>query len=377
MAELGRVVMPQRAGEERRDADGDMAQDYVRRPTAWQAVIHGPAGVLRKRYVEWLIEHGRTKRALVYSMCGMGDELYEVRSGVARVRPKRCGDRFCPRCSRYAGLKFVRQVTGHLSRGAHGAIYHMVLTQRVRPRETLMGTRERFESKWRRFWRLLDGAAFVAGLRTTHVTWSRHGGWHLHVHIVAEFSGGDAEQLEAVERLLEWWRQQVRGEGSGRVDDMFARLICDAGPKMGEVHQEAAELWPEPSDEVEKALAYVVRDACQGVESWHLDRAGEEIEELFGGVAGAKMHRLLGEWRRSPEDRYGLDESEGVEAAPPPRDSDVIGGELCVGTVDKVVYDALGGVESAREILRWLLVSLSNSGLVAERIREMLTPICR
>lgn len=180
-----------------------------------------------------------------------------------------------------------------------------------------------------------------------------------------------------MQELIEWWEGQVRAEGGGPAAEMFSRLVSDKGPAMGELEAEQAEFWDEPGDPMERALAYVIRDVCQGVESWNLSAAGDEVEELFGGVAGAKMHRLLGEWRRNPEDRFGLTESEMEEKGPPPRDTDIVEGELLLGTVDHVVYDAMAGVDYAKEVLRWLMDAVKNTSSVAARMRAAFAAIAR
>lgn len=362
---------------EARVEDASWAGDVVATPTVWQRVIHGASDQLRKRYVAWALERGDDKRAKAYAMCGMGDEVVEKPGLRYRVAPKRCGNRFCPRCSRYHGLRFVKHVSEHLAMGAHGCIHHLVLTQVVKPRETLIACRERFEKKWTRFWVWASRGGLLAGIRTTHITWSRHGGWHLHAHVMIEFEQWLVDTEERVEGLLQRWQEKVTAEGNGKAAEMFGRKVCEAGERFQDSDEEQGEFWVESEDAVAKVVQYCVRDVCQGVESWNLAEAGQRIEELFSGVACAKLHRLLGAWRETAKQRFDKEppkeevKDDGKSAV------DIVGGEISVGTVDTVYYRALEGDRVAVEMLRCLLNGLRNASLVAERLLEAFKVVAR
>ena len=360
-----------RQGEE----DGGWAINLAGRPTVWQGIIHGASAGLRRRYAEWLVERGSIKRAGTYAMCGMGDEIVEGVEGTYRVKPRRCGNRFCPRCSRYSGLHFVRQVTQHLRAGPHGSIHHVVLTQVVRPRETLIASRERFEVKWVRWWTWLQSLGFLSGLRTTHITWSRHGGWHVHAHVVVEFDPVVEDGSERLAGLVGRWRDKVTAEGHGIAADMFQRDVCGAGVAMGLEEEDQGEFWHESTNEAERVVQYCVRDVCQGVESWSLEEAGPRVSELFSGVGCAKLHRLLGQWRRSVKERFGFEPEEKVAVEVSAEECNIIGGDLSLGTVDSVYYRAMNGEVVAKEVLGWLVRSLSNMSLMSRRLMEVFSVV--
>lgn len=171
------------------------------RPSRWQYVIHGVCPTYRSAAVRVVVELKGCRAGERFALCGRGDRLYEDEGGV-RVVPKRCGSPLCPRCSRWRGSKFVGRVQAHLRSGPHGSLHHVVLTQQVRPGEALAETALRFERRWLKFWRRCQWHGVVAGLATTHITWSMGGGWHYHRHVVIEW-GIDLENVaERVQSLV-------------------------------------------------------------------------------------------------------------------------------------------------------------------------------
>lgn len=199
----------------------------------------------------------------------------------------------------------------------------------------------------------------------------------MHAHVIAEFDAADAEMEGVVETLLVRWRDLVEAEGVGKAADMFARTVADRGDAFEQLETAQTELWEEAEDPIARALQYCIRDVCQGVEAWNLEGCRERVEELFAGVGGAKLHRLLGHWRQPAEDRFGPDEGDKKATVSDDDPVDVVGGDIMLGTVDTVVYSALSGDLRSKEILSWLLASLKNTSSVVARMREELCLIAR
>ncbi len=271
---------------------------FVARQSAWQWVVQGDTQEFRKGVVEWLVETGSFVRARRFALCGRGDVLVTNGAGKRRVKPMGCGLRCCPRCSRRAGRRALARVASHLSTKGHGSLWHVVLTQRAEPEESVSGARQRFERAWKRFYPGLRRAGMMAGLATYHVRPSSRFGWHYHCHLLVELD--DAVDCETLyDGLSEEW-QRAKGEQQIGAAVFFMRRIADAGPAMpGLAKDTQMDFFEESGDAVEVCMQYMVRDILQGVEGWVKDvRSPSDVAEFAATVCNAKLHRMYGAWRK-------------------------------------------------------------------------------
>lgn len=350
-----------------------IVSDLVKRVTKWQWVIHGETLVYRQRVIRWLVRSGRYTQARRFAMCGRGDVgSIGDGEGQVRIRPMGCGARFCPRCSRRYGRRFLARVAAHLSSKPHGELSHLVLTQRVLPDESLADARERFEGAWKKFYRVLRGIPMVSALATYHVTPSSVIGWHYHCHLVMELGEG-VKLADVYEQLDDAWFAAL-GDGESQRKDLFRRLVSPAGPAMaGLAGDRQMEFWDESPDPVEVVLQYVLRDILQGVEGWIGKMATDEQAESFAkALSGAKLHRLYGVWRTAVVEGEA-DEVDG-DAEADEEDSTVDGAGVRaivwqeVGGMDEVLWKARQGTEVCLDLVRRLLGRSSNRGAVALRL---------
>jgi len=374
LQELKDLEVACKAGEEAaQQAFFFRVSDLAKGVTKWQWVIHGETLVYRQRVIRWLVRAGRYVQARRFAMCGRGDVgLIGDTEGSVRIRPMGCGARFCPRCSRRYGRRFLSRVAAHLSSKPHGELTHMVLTQRVQPDETLKGARERLGKAWKVMYRELRRVGMVSGLATYHVTPSSVKGWHFHCHLVLELASGVT--MESVwERLDDCWFRALK-DGESQRKPLFVRKLVDEGKALdGLAGERQMEFWDESKDEVEVVLQYVLRDILQGVEGWiGKMQTDDQCEAFAEALSGAKLHRLYGVWRKRL-DAEAQDEAErSVEAATTA--SPLVSQKPCatvwhvIGGMDVVLWWASQGMAESVEVVRRLLGRSSNRGLVASRL---------
>jgi len=344
--------------------------------TKWQWIIHGDTIEYRKTVVRWLCMEGKYKLARRFAMCGRGDAGFNEYAGPGmKVVPMGCGARFCPRCSRRFGRRFLSRVGKHLTSKAHGEIWHVVLTQRVDVEETLGEAKGRFEKSWKRFYPALRRMGMRSALCTYHVTRTAHGGWHYHCHVVVEWDEGVQGEAVASAVDLAWHRSMgASGEGSMAV---FCRRVCEAGAALvGFQAGSQLEFWSEGPDAVEVALQYAVRDVLQGVEKWisgigSVEDAGSFAEAL----THAKLHRLYGEWRKElpaegGAESVGLVGDDAKVGAVKGKKKEQKAWEL-VGRMDEVLWRARGGDAAARTCVSRLIAKSSSRGAVASRLKAV------
>lgn len=350
-----------------------LCSDIVKRATKWQWIIHGDTLVYRQRCVRWLIRQQRFTQARRFAMCGRGDvALLGDTAGSVRIKPKGCGARFCPRCSRRYGRRFLSRVCGHLSSGPHGELWHIVFTQRVIPTETLLEARERFAKAWKRMYGVLRRMGMVSALATYHVTPSSVKGWHFHCHVVAELGDGVSGEACYKEWDDAWF--SFLGDGESQRKPLFVRQVSTAGAALeGLKGERQMEFWNESVSQAEVLLQYVLRDILQGVEGWIAKMSTDEACEQFAGaLAGAKLHRLYGVWRTKLVDEDKDDEADasGQETA----SGGVLDGAKgvtlwhSVGTMDEVLWWARQLRAEGMEVVRRLCARSSNRGAVALRL---------
>lgn len=343
--------------------------------TSWQWVIHGDTLEFRRGVVTYLCRVKKWKKAMEFALCGRGDCVATELGGEGvRVKPRGCGVRCCPRCSRRSGHRFLKRIGGHLEAQPHGAIDHVVLTQPVRAREAVQDARKRFETSWKLFYRKLRDVGMKSALLTQHVKPRESWGWHFHGHCIIEWKHGtDVGVAHAA--LEECWQKACKEE-KGKEKGLFRRRVCEAGPALGEGgFGGQGEFWDEPEGAVERVLQYAVRDVVQGCEEWVeklVDSA--EIGEFAAVITQAKLHRLFGDWRKpvAGAEVSELDTDAEHEVTP----------AKAGGKKDGVCWVDLGSLESvfkrAREldptavsVLTRLTSSYSNRGRLHRRLRTV------
>lgn len=340
------------------------------KPSRWQKIIHGATECFRQRIALELLGSGCQKVAMRYAQCGQGDGVVEDGHGKFRMRPKRCGHRLCPRCARYRGSQRVRHVMEHLERGPHGSLWHLVMTQRVVRGEPVSETKRRFEALWRQWIRRFRRMGAVAGLRSTHCVWSRYGGWHYHAHFFMELPGLAADCWDTAEAMREAWCTLRDAKEGVKGDAGFCRLVVDQGDGLPRDESSQGEFWSDPSDDVARAVQYVVRDVCQSLEAWNLDSALDRISEFVDMAANAQFSRMYGWWRSTADQRFGI-----VEDSPGEESNEVKSFDESVreiGTVDSLMERARRASSEGISVMLWLRETLSARSVVGSRLRREL-----
>lgn len=349
--------------------------------TKWQWVIHGETTEFRKVIVRWLCNKGDYTLARRFALCGRGDlGMTEFGGDGVRVKPMGCGCRFCPRCSRRFGARFLRKVGKHLEAGPHGSMWHVVLTQRVQRSETLIEARERFAKAWKRFYPKLRKRGMSSALCTYHVTASLNGGWHYHCHLLVEWVP-ECDTVELGKWATEAW-QWAKQDSGDRQTEVFAREVCEPGPAfVREALGSQGELWNESRDPVVAAIQYVVRDVLQGVEKWVAKVDNIEDASTFAeALTSAKLHRLYGVWRKQLPKRIEEPEETASETNAGKQKTASTGKAvavwIAVGRMDEVLWGVKSGDASKLEFTRRLVSKLSNKGMVSKRLRKVVNACC-
>lgn len=346
------------------------------RATSWQWVIHGETREYRQGVIRWLVKRGEWTRAFRFAMCGRGDVLCsEVGGDDVRVKPRGCGCRFCPRCSRRSGHRFLRRISGHLESAAHGEIWHVVLTQRLRPGEPVGVAAARFGKAWKSWYGALRRAGMRSALLTQHVKPRPGVGWHYHGHCLVEFKPG-VDGAAACEKLeAKWWR--AAGTAEFWEKTLFRRLVCGAGEALPEgAIGGQGEFWAEPAGAVERCLQYTVRDVVQGCEGWVTAlRTEEEIGGFVEVITGAKLHRLYGEWRKksvveSPGEGSLSDEEKAAAPAGCVEERKTVWHEI--GNISQVWEAVRGGDTVLLGLLERLNSRYCNHGKLCRRLAIVL-----
>jgi hypothetical protein len=338
-------------------------------PTRWQWVVQGDTSLYRMGVVEHLCGKGQFKKAKRIACCGRGDKGYmqEEGNGV-KVKAMCCGFRACPRCSRRFGRRVLRKVEGHLSQRPHGAIDHVVLTQKVVDGEPLPGARDRFEKKWKKMYRSLKELGFRSMLVTWHVKRTRMAGWHYHAHLVIEWPDGVSAEDKCL-AISEAWRCVV-AKAEEPTHPVFYRHVAPEGAALTTLAKDGqSEFWAVSPDPIGELMQYCVRDVVQGIESWVEGvEGGQLIEEFMQGVADAKLHRLYGQWRDAVVE---VEEAEEESGKDPEKATDETKGEmgwLRLGSMDAVIKEAKEGITACREFLKAVASNYSNKSGVSVRL---------
>jgi hypothetical protein len=263
-------------------------------------------------------------------------------------------------------------VNYHLSRGTHGAIDHVVLTQRVNDGEPLATSVARFKAKWQRIYKVIRAAGMKSALVTYHVKRTRSVGWHYHAHVVVEWSEGVDAEVACVAVANAW--QAVCAKAGERTHPTFYRHVSAPGDALTELATDGqGEFWKESSDPVTQVLQYAVRDVCQGVEKWVEGVDTPALSEEFAEVcSGAKLHRLYGGWRAAidegSEDETEKSDEKATEAEKAKKAATAEVKWLKLGSMDSVLGQAARGVTMMVEFVHTLECSYFNRAAVFRRL---------
>lgn len=371
-----------RGTSDRVDVLSQRLELVCQKQSAWQWCIHGDTLAYRRMVTKWLVKKDKFVLAKRFALCGKGDMIAKHESsGMVRVRPMGCGASFCPRCSSRSGRKHLSRIVSHLSTSGHGSIYHVVLTHPAAKEETLGSARARFEKSWKLFYPTLRKCGLRSALATYHAKPSPRWGWHYHCHLVVEFDDGiDSDTLYS--RLNERWQivSTPNDVTLQKPKDLFMRLVVKPGPALvGMKENTQLDFWDEPTDQVEAALHYVIRDVLQGVSGWIEGLTSDAgVFEFCEMMAAAKRHRSYGAWRKKvpDDDTEAKDEAEdravsaaGSEGPKVRKLSEWILGE----TVDKTIHSSKHGSAQCISVLMLLIGHTNRSQGVLFRLRKLVT----
>lgn len=328
-------------------------------PSRWQQVIHGESLLFRVTVLEELAEAWGGKRSKRYALCGRGDRIGKAENGPVTVRPFGCGEPLCPRCSRRRGVRVLRALDFRFREQGHASLYHIVLTQRVHE-EPLKRTKDRMERQWRKAQRRLKKLGPVGMLCVVHCTWSRHGGFHYHLHVVAEFT--NEPDLEG---FAEWWRTLQAGQIKGFVKRVSKPKTAEqCGTPQDLIHG---------VDAVGSGIGYIVGEIVKGVGRFGTGGCPRSrLPEVVETVTGLKRQRLYGEWRGAVgkcEARLKAErkeeESKGVAESKEPE----VDWDYDSMTVDEAYFEAVQGERHARDLVRGLGERYPGSSFLCDQVR--------
>lgn len=337
-------------------------------------MLHGGCDAVRKAVVNVLLRTRSEATAFRYAACGLGDTLVRDDGGV-HCSPRGCGHRLCPRCGRKRGGRYARRILGWLAYEPHGELWSVVLTQRVREGEGLAECRGRIARRERNWMRWLTRRGLVGGMTTAHIVWSKAvGGWHYHVHVLAEMPQGCVTADEVWARWVELSAGDAKEEAGSAV-----RLVAPAGGPILALREDGGdpEFWRESRDGAARAVQYPMRDLAQGISASRLGldagRMEAAAEELVTVASGWKLFRAWGRWRKACPAAVAADkaaapgeaataEDEGEKKKPCPGPK----GEP-LGTVRTVWFAARRGELWAREAFMIFERTVSNSSEFAKR----------
>lgn len=344
---------------EQREWWADEAVRIAEYPSRWQEVIHGESLGFRVAVLEELAESWGGKRAKRYALCGRGDRVGKNGEGGVSVRPFGCGEALCPRCSRRRGVRVLRALDFRFREQGHGALYHLVLTQRVYE-EPLERTKVRMERQWKRAQRRLKGLGPVGMLCVIHCTWSRHGGFHYHLHVIAEF-----DKDVDLSCFAEGWGDQEVGQQAAffkRVSNPMTAEQCGAPQDL--IHG---------VDAVGSGIGYVVGEIVKGVGRFGTDGCPQgRLKEVVAAVTGLKRQRLYGDWRgcvgkceQALKEARAVEEKEGK----PKSEEPTVDWDYDSMTVDEAWSEAQQGEDFARDLMRGLIERYPGASFLCEQVR--------
>jgi hypothetical protein len=250
-------------------------------------------------------------------------------------------------------------------------MYHVVLTQKILPEDSLAVTRERFKAKWTTFYGSLRKLGMESALATYHVKWSANGGWHYHCHLLIEIAQEDED--EAARSLDYLWQVSLGGTEAFK-KPVFVRKVCSGGgPMVGMLENQQLEIWKQSTDAVECVLQYMLRDVLQGIEGWvESVMNGFVVKQFVEELQHCKLHRLYGRWRKVIE-KDDDDEANAVNTAASVEERNAAKAKgvkvwITMGTVDYVLWGARNKVQAMRDLVTMLVTQANNKGPVASRL---------
>jgi len=335
----------------------------------WQRVIHGATDDYRLGVYRSLCKIKTAEAAETYWMCGRGDQMQRADGSAAhRVVPRGCGHRACPRCSRGRGYRQVVRVEEILSGGDHGDLYHIVLTQRVRPGEPLAVCQRRFNQRANVFFtRLRKTGDFSGGFGAVHLVYSRRGGWHYHMHLLAEVTSG--VQIDDLTSI--WPAYNSSGDFlDSQVELPFARLLLHAGPAIQKTEAAQGDFWESCEGQVQRGLSYFMRELVKGMGTGtKFDQGESALDDFVGCLGRLRLFRLYGRFRghtvASDKSEEDLDEKEKEKKkANEPT-------WIQMGTVDEVTRMASQGIYNACIAIDCLEKMATGNGQRAVRLVAM------
>lgn len=238
-----------------------------------------------------------------------------------------------------------------------------MLTQRVK-KEWLENSRERLEAKWKvaqRWLRRLGPTGFAC---VAHCNWSRHGGFHFHYHVVAEFPGsvdleGFSEAWSKLEpgSIVAFYSRVSKGRTAaqcGEPQDLFGH-----------------------DDAVGSGIGYVVGEIVKGVGAFGVKGCPTwRLSEVATALLGMKRVRLYMGWRSAVVERDKAEKAEKEKAAEKEGTAEKAkdGQESdfdysCCPTVDDAYTEARGGVVASRDLLKGLVERYPGPSYFAGRVR--------
>lgn len=362
---------PIRQSEFPHDADCVRLPEIAGCHSHWQNVIHGQTADFRQAVTKWLIDQGRMSVARRYALCGRGDScrVGEKRFG---FRPRRCGHRLCPRCSRYRGCLALRKILGHLNERGNGDLLHVVLTQQTCWSELFHDTRQRFEKGWKRFYPRLRKLGFDAMLAVTHAPASRDGCFHIHRHLVIDVGRFDDDRNfeKYAGAIVEIWRESVvQFDVNQAQEDPYVRHVSGPRDRYETIRLGGqAEFFEDASDPAERVVQYVIKDVVQGVEKWVSTLHRDMYRMYCDGIESLKLHRTYGSWRgtaQASDEEKPASHREEVDALQP--------GDTFV---EVLVDDLFEGVHArdrrSMEALSWLVRYFGSDSTVGSRLSARL-----
>lgn len=215
-------------------------------------------------------------RALRMAECSTTWGHYATADGSGSLRPFCCDDRLCSVCThhRNRGLRKTLQALVPRARTRF-----LTLTQPVRPGESCADGRKRLMRAWRKLWRAQKRSSHPflrGGLRRVEVTWSRHEGWHWHLHVLAH--GEFIEQTE----LSQVW---LGCTGDGYVVDV--REVKHAAYAVAELTKYVLKVADLPENRIVEYAQAIrgLRDVQTFGDWYHAEGLEEETGEETGEAA--------------------------------------------------------------------------------------------
>ena len=169
---------------------------------------------MRREIIEAMARAGLSGEAAKLANCSTywRAELLHSVEMVDVISVNRCKSRFCPNCARIRAARYAQAIRAYAEAHPAAPLYAITLTlpsaEALAPRlRDLMGM-------WQRLYKAATAARkpaplrMIGAIRSVEITWSIAGGWHPHLHILAEIPQPIPEnQIPATAAAIgEWMR---------------------------------------------------------------------------------------------------------------------------------------------------------------------------